>query len=235
MMSLPIGFISFLIVVFFSVGRLDLRIFVNLHSIILVFFGTLAILAFSTPLSELKNLGKSLLELLKKEPNGVQIKKDLLEISKNRNSPVDSQNSLILYAQELWQKGVDQEVFVRLVSNFLNELNSQQEAPSMTLRNIAKYPPSLGMMGTVIGMISLFSSLNADNKSLIGPLLALAMTATFYGLILSNGFIMPIADRLQSRGNTSMRYAEQILKLILLIHQGEAPKMIEDELNGLQF
>jgi hypothetical protein len=61
------------------------------------------------------------------------------------------------------------------------------------------------------------------------------MTATFYGLIVSNAVIMPLADRLQLRGSSFTQNHSKILKIILLIHQGEAQKIIEDELNGVRF
>ncbi len=234
-MTFPIGMIAFVLILVFSMRGMGLSIFMNTHAIVLVVFGTLAILALCTPWSNLKLLGEALRGIFRSELNLEQVRQDLFALSRNKNAKVSSPSPLIVYAQDLWQKGVDHDVFVRLVTNFMNEIHSTSDTPAVVLRNAAKYPPSLGMLGTVIGMISLFSGLGSENRSSIGPLLALAMTATFYGLIVSNAMIMPLADRLQLRGSSFAQNHTKILKIILLIHQGEAQKIIEDELNGVRF
>jgi chemotaxis protein MotA len=233
--SLPFGGLAFLVVMGFSLYGLDIRVFFNIHSMVLVIFGTIAILALCTPVDQIRIVINSLLDLVRPDIEVADVRDDLLKVFKNRNASIKSKSPMILYAQDLWQKGVDHDVFIRLTNSYMNEIHSGADTPASILKNVAKYPPSLGMMGTVIGMISLFSNLNSDNRNAIGPLLALAMTATFYGLIVSNGLIMPIADRLQLRGTSFAQKHTKILKIILLIHQGETQKIVEDELNGLQF
>jgi chemotaxis protein MotA len=101
------------------------------------------------------------------------------------------------------------------------------------MRNLSKYPPSLGMIGTVIGLVTLFSNLTPENQKNVGPSLALAMTATFYGLLLANGLLMPLADRLYVRHLAQVQLDEQVYRILILIHRNEAEAMISEEVHSI--
>jgi chemotaxis protein MotA len=58
----------------------------------------------------------------------------------------------------------------------------------------AKIAPALGMMGTILGLISLLQ--NMDDFTKIGSGMALALLTTFYGLIVSYTLYYPISRRL---------------------------------------
>jgi len=88
------------------------------------------------------------------------------------------------------------------------------------------------MTGTVVGLISLFTSLTAETKNQVGPNLALAMTATFYGLILSNVFLMPLADRLQMLHQEESRRTRFIFQILCLIQDGQPNLVIREEVYG---
>ena len=60
--------------------------------------------------------------------------------------------------------------------------------------------------------------------------LSLAMTATFYGLILTNTVISPMADRLQVKHVQESQTNQGIYELLLLINRGESSSFIEDEM-----
>jgi chemotaxis protein MotA len=141
-----------------------------------------------------------------------------------------SNHHFISYAQELWNQGIDPELFIVLMSQKKAELESHTFDSVHALKNLAKYPPTLGMTGTVMGMISLFSSLD-DNKNSVGTALSVAMTATFMGLILANILISPLADRLHVRHVNQQRMLENMYELLLLINQGEPSALIREELN----
>ena len=87
------------------------------------------------------------------------------------------------------------------------------------------------MAGTVMGMIALFSSLDQQSDS-IGADLALAMTATFFGLILANAFVAPLADRLQVQQVRDQRLYQAIYELLLLINAGEPVSLVHDEVQS---
>lgn len=229
MLSLPIGFIAMLAVVFFSVETSTWKLYINFHSMVIVVFGTVAILAFTTPISGILSMFRSVRELFQRDHRLDEFIDDFKSLSSNRALKDKSKNPLINQAAELWEQGLSTDLFVVLISQKRAELEDKHLDAVQTLRNLAKYPPALGMTGTVIGLIALFRSLGAENQAALGPALGLAMTATFFGLILTNALVMPLADRLQVKHLQNKRLYKNIYQILILINHGEAEAIITDE------
>jgi chemotaxis protein MotA len=85
------------------------------------------------------------------------------------------------------------------------------------------------MTGTVMGLVVLFANLGEDNKATLGPALGLAMTATFFGLLLANGIIMPLADRLSLQHMRWKNNAQSVYELLLLVNRREPATLVQGE------
>lgn len=228
MTSLYFGFLSIVAVIFLTMGKESASSLLQAHSLIIVFAGTFAVLLFSSPNTVLKSLFNSLKDLFKKEKTIQLYEEDLKSLAAAKGKKSVSTNELIQYANSLWEKGVDAELFVVLVAQKKREIESKGTDAVQALKNLSKYPPALGMIGTVLGMIALFSALDS-NRSQIGVHLSMSMTATFFGLILSNGFIAPLADRLQVKHVQEQRVLDSVYEILLLINSGEAAALIDGE------
>ena len=236
MFTLPIGILSVICVVYFSLNAEDSTIYLNKHSFIIVCLGTLAVSFFSIPKRDLKLVWNSIKDLFKRDADNDNVKSVLVSLSQNKQSKSgDVKMPLIQYAQELWEQGVDRETFQHLLEIKLDEMRSLSQQPVIVLRNISKYPPALGMIGTVMGMISLFSNLNSENKSEIGLFLAVAMTATFYGLILANLVILPLADRIHVRHQSVVNRNEAIFYALIKINNDEPSTLIKNMNIGQEY
>jgi len=230
MISLPIGALLTAFVFIYSIGIGNFGLYANWHSLILVGGGTVTILFFSTPMSVLKSLKAQMQSMMQKNPHLQLVKPDLMQLAKNRNASIESKDELITYAQDLWSQGVTHELFIVLLSQKRKELEQRSVDCIQSLKNLAKYPPALGMAGTVMGIVTLFQSLDGG-KGKIGPALAMAMTATFFGLAIANGIVMPLSDRLQIRHIAHTAYLNNVYQVLLLINQDEAENLITDEVN----
>lgn len=230
MISFPIGALLTLIVFVWSMGVENLGLYFNFHSFLLVGGGTFAILLFSSPTAALGHLKGEMGHLFKKAKNFHDIKEDLLALSSNRESAKKSDDEFVAYAQDLWTQGVSHDLFIVLLSQKRKEIEQRSIDSIQTLKNLAKYPPALGMAGTVMGIVTLFQTLE-NGKDKIGPALAMALTATFFGLAIANGIVMPIADRMQIRHISHLQYLLNLYQVLLLINQDESVHLIEDEVN----
>lgn len=230
MRTLPMGFILILLVIYQSMGKESLALYVNAHALGIVIGGTLAILIMSSPWDALRKLALSILDLFKAPQRLEHLGGDIQELIRNRSLSQKSKNGLINYASELWTNGVDPELFIVLISQRREELERGNIDAVLTLRNLAKYPPALGMTGTVMGLVSLFSVLGS-NQAALGPALALAMTATFLGLIMSNCIVTPLADHLHVKHVQNEKLYTAIFQILILINRGEPPSLIKDEVN----
>lgn len=231
MISLPIGFLVTLSVIFLSIKSGNLGLFMNTHSLLIVGVGTIGILLFSSPVSTIKNLFHEVKNLFSKEPGLGEVQDLIKQLAQNRHLARETQDELINYAQDQWQQGTSPDLFVVLISQKRKEIEQRSADSIQALKNLAKYPPALGMAGTVMGIVELFQGLE-ENKSQIGPAFAMALTATFFGLIIANVMIMPLADRMHVRHMRYQTYLSHLYSLLLLINQEEAPQIVEDEVKA---
>jgi chemotaxis protein MotA len=70
--------------------------------------------------------------------------------------------------------------------------------PVTVLRNMAATAPAFGMVGTLVGMVSLFQHVGMDIANM-GSGLAIAMLSTLYGLLAARLVCLPAADKLLRR------------------------------------
>lgn len=86
-----------------------------------------------------------------------------------------------------------------------------------SLRSLSKYPPAFGLTGTVLGLVSLMRSIAAGNDAKqTGLLMAVALVATLYGLLIANLVINPAAEALSKSWAEEKKRAEIALDTIML-------------------
>jgi chemotaxis protein MotA len=92
---------------------------------------------------------------------------------------------------------------------------------SAWLKRGAKYPPAFGLAGTVLGLIHLMRGISEgiDTKE-TGIRMAVALVATFYGLLISNLMLNPLGEWLQEDIKRDEMKAEASLQLIHLLATG---------------
>jgi chemotaxis protein MotA len=88
--------------------------------------------------------------------------------------------------------------------------------------------PGMGMVGTLIGLVSMFGHMDDPKK--IGPGMAVALLATFYGAAISNVFALPISDKLANRAAEEGTNRTLITEALVMIREGRNPSTIRDEL-----
>jgi chemotaxis protein MotA len=88
---------------------------------------------------------------------------------------------------------------------------------STAFRSLAKYPPAFGLVGTVLGLVSLMRSLSAGSGSEeIGIRMSIALVATLYGLVTANLMLNPAGERIHSSIADEKKAAELALKAVVL-------------------
>ncbi|MCQ2584834.1 MAG: motility protein A [Treponema sp.] len=112
-----------------------------------------------------------------------------------------------------------------------NEMN-QCEARHMSWINIvnqwAGFAPGFGMMGTVVGLIGMLN--NLEDKSSLGPNMAVALITTLYGSMMANWLITPFSQKLLDQNAQEMRSKEMVIEGVLAIQAGENPRIMAQKL-----
>lgn len=226
-------FLGFIMAILVLAGSLEgsASLFLQFRSFTVVVGGTFAILLISNSPAVIKSLWLSVKQLFEPDSELLGFQDIFSALSSDKTRLVNTKtHPLIAYASDLWTQGIEPDLFIVLVSQKRNELLSRGLDAIQALKNLSKYPPALGMTGTVMGIVNVFYSLN-QNKDSIGVNLSIAMTATFLGLILTNVFISPLADRIFVKQVRQERLCESIYQILLLINRDEPSVLIQGEIN----
>ena len=105
---------------------------------------------------------------------------------------------------------------------------SQIEARHMNFIGIvnqwAGYAPGFGMIGTVLGLVGMLR--NLEDKSSLGPNMAVALITTLYGCLMANWILGPMATKLSGQNSDEMRTKEMIIEGVLSIQAGDNPRIL---------
>jgi chemotaxis protein MotA len=87
------------------------------------------------------------------------------------------------------------------------------------LRSLSKYPPAFGLAGTVLGLVNIMRGLNQGLDAKQTALeMAIALVATFYGLLTANLFINPAGELIMKKAQEEEDLAEIALQTLLLLN-----------------
>jgi chemotaxis protein MotA len=215
-----------------------------------VMFGTSAVMLISRPATPFKSLmikfsqkfflGSSTLKKSASQCWEVSLKREPLKEARN----IDEQ--ILNDGLELMSLGFTKEKTTEILSQRYHQFENQMMLLSAWFKRNAKYPPAFGLAGTVLGLIHLMRGISAgiDSKE-TGLRMAVALVATFYGLILSNLVLNPIGEWLIEEAKKDQQKAEMAIETVGLMMEGvnivEVQERINsfldpsDRLNGLSF
>ena len=214
--------------------------YIDLPSVFIVFGGVIASTIVSYPLSTLKSLPKLI---------GMAFKSQKMDLTKDVEMIIEVANVArregILALEEtirdvddaFLKKGVmlivdgsDPELVRSIMETELAFIKERHSGGQGVLLQMSAYSPAYGMIGTLIGLISMLGSL--DDMNSLGPNMAVALVTTFYGVILANLIFTPLAKKLKSMSDDEYLRKELVLEGILSIQDGENPRIIREKLNA---
>ncbi|MBN1520801.1 MAG: motility protein A [Spirochaetales bacterium] len=125
---------------------------------------------------------------------------------------------------------VDPEMIRSILETELTEMNERHGKWLKMLDQWAKLAPGFGMLGTVQGLIAMMK--NLEDKSRIGPNMALALITTYYGAMLANFILIPMMGKLGGQDAAETKVREMILEGVLSIQQGDNPHVLQMKLSA---
>ncbi len=126
--------------------------------------------------------------------------------------------------------GNNREVVSAVMSKDLQQTIDRHKWGSKVFSATGDVAPAMGMIGTLIGLVQMLSSMD-DPKS-IGPAMAVALLTTLYGAVLANMVAIPIADKLDLRKAQEGRIKAMCIDGVLAIQEGQNPRIIESMLKA---
>src|SRR3954453_6653930 len=90
------------------------------------------------------------------------------------------------------------------------------------------YAPTMGIIGTVFGLIHVLGNLDAPET--LGPSISAAFIATLLGVASANVIYLPIGARLKQVGAEELHARNLVLEGILAIQAGDNPRVVAEKL-----
>ena len=120
--------------------------------------------------------------------------------------------------------GTDGNVIRSILENEMNQMEARHMVGINLVTQWAGFGPGFGMLGTVIGLIGMLN--NLEDKSSLGPNMAVALVTTLYGSMLANWLFGPMAQKLISQNSAELRSREMVLEGVLSIQAGANPRIL---------
>jgi chemotaxis protein MotA len=88
----------------------------------------------------------------------------------------------------------------------------------------------MGLIGTLIGLIQLLSSLNDPTQ--VGPSMSLALVSTLYGSLAANLCFLPLAGKLRSRNDQETLTRRITIEGVIGLASLESPTVLAQKLRS---
>jgi len=106
----------------------------------------------------------------------------------------------------------------------------RREDSERVLRSIADYFPAFGIVGSVVGLITMLGGIG--DTSIILQAIPIALTSTLYGLIFSNFFFLPFAANIKERTNQELLLQKIIMEGVISINSELNPVILKTKLES---
>jgi chemotaxis protein MotA len=126
--------------------------------------------------------------------------------------------------------GHDPEVVRTILDKDLELTLKRHRDGQAIFKAIGDAAPAMGMIGTLIGLVQMLSSMS-DPKQ-IAPAMAVALLTTLYGAMIANLIAIPIADKLALRSTEERLTKSLIIDAVMSIQDGQHPRVMKDILRN---
>jgi chemotaxis protein MotA len=211
----------------------DIVLFINPPSLMIVIGGTIAAALIKFPLTTFLGSFKIALKaFLYKSVSPADLIDEAMELANTARKngllaleSVEITNEFLKRGIQLCVDGHDPEFVRRMLSKDINQTIERHDTGRSIFKAIGDVAPAMGMIGTLIGLVQMLSSM--DDPKQIGPAMAIALLTTLYGAVVANAFALPIADKLSFRSAEEHMNKSLILETISGIQEGLNPRVLE--------
>ncbi len=128
------------------------------------------------------------------------------------------------YLADGYDKDFIRDTMERDRDNFLQRLDEG----SKVYRAVGDCAPAWGMIGTILGMVTMFANMSDPSK--LGPAMATALLATLYGAVIANMIALPIADKLHIKLEEEEISRTLIIDGVLQMRDAKSPTLVREML-----
>ena len=237
-LGLVVGIGAVLISVIMEGGQLSSLL--NPSAAVIVFIGTLGATMASVSLKQMTNLPKVTMQAffcrLPDPKRAIELLVRLAHKAR-REGVLSLERELQSVEDEFIRKGVqlvvdgsDPDVVRETMETEIAAMETRHKAGAEVYTTMGGFAPTLGIIGTVMGLIHMLGKLDEPGK--MGPAIAAAFIATLYGVASANLIYLPLGNKLQARSKAEVLIREMVLEGVLNLQAGGSPRALEERLNA---
>jgi chemotaxis protein MotA len=236
--GLPMGFGMLLLAFVIEGGNLG-----SLYAttaVMIVIGGTMGATMISYKLEDILSMPKLIMEAMSEK--NIEVK-ELIEMfitfaEKARREGILSLESdiedlgtidpMIHKGMKLIVDGTDPEIVRHVMENDIYLFEERKKVESDIFNTAGGFSPTMGIIGTVMGLVKVLGELASPES--LGPAIALAFTATLWGVGIANLFWIPMANKIKLNMKHAKLRKELVLEAVISIQQGENPSVMRDKM-----
>lgn len=238
--GITLGFIMIMLAVSNNDGESGAASFLDISSIFIVIGGLIASLLITFKREQMKLSIKVIREAFYKNdqqlPKLINLFVSLSERAR-REGILALENELDEVDDEFIRKGIllavdgiEPEVINDIMHAEITAMEERHYQGRSILEKSGEYAPAWGMIGTLVGLVLMLSSL--DDPSTLGPNMAIALLTTLYGTVLANLVFLPMANKLESKTEEEIFIKQIIIEGVIGVQSGQNPRILEEKLSA---
>jgi chemotaxis protein MotA len=127
--------------------------------------------------------------------------------------------------------GTDPEELRATLEGEIAAKKAEDKVAAKFFTGMGGYAPTIGIIGTVIGLIHVLQ--NLSDPTVLGPLIASAFVATLWGVMTANVFWLPFAAKISRISDMQAAQMELLVEGITEIQAGTSPRAVRQKLTSL--
>jgi len=143
----------------------------------------------------------------------------------------DVENEFLRKGLQLAVDGTDQDELQDILEAEVEAKRKIDKLNAKMVADMGAYAPTVGIVGTTLGLINALSNLSEPEK--LGHLIASAFVATLWGLLSANLMWLPLSAKLKRMSELEITEMEMVIAGIVNIQSGANPRLVAQKLRSL--
>lgn len=241
--GITFGFIMIMIAILSSGGRDGVVNFIDIASIFIVIGGLIGSLLINFKFEQIKLFSIVMREAFRKYDRSLP---ELIELF-IRLADIARRDGLLTLERELESiedpfikkgimlaiDGLEPDAITEIMNAEIIAMEERHYKGRIIIEKAGEYAPAWGMIGTLIGLVLMLSSL--EDPSSLGPNMAVALLTTLYGTVLANLVFLPMASKLENKTAEEVFIKQIIIEGITGVQSGQSRYILEEKLSAFLY
>jgi chemotaxis protein MotA len=241
--SSSIGFLFVFAFIYWAImmATSNPQLFFNVHGIGIVFGGIIVTALASFPFSSLKSTVQTVIRNLHvKSTISASAAEEVyrvasafrrglaaleVELDSIRHPRVKEAANLIL-------EGIPKDSLIEIINKRIEEHQGKIQHESNVCMTLGKYSPALGLAATTLGLVDLLSKLSSADMGVLGFGMAVALSGTFYGIVIANVIFIPLAELITAGGEIECKEEQMVRDGFENLLHGRDPILVGEVMNS---